>query len=49
MPLPCACHNAFLGASEEATALNKSRNILSLISNVEGKTKFERTCVACVF
>jgi len=48
MTQPHACHNAFV-VSEEAAVLNKSKNTLSLISNVKGKTKFERTCVTCVF
>jgi hypothetical protein len=48
MTQPYACHNAFL-ASEEAAVLNKRKNTIASINNVKGKTKFERTCVACVF
>lgn len=47
MTQPYAYHNHFL-SSEELVTTDKSKNTLSLINNVNDKTKFERTCVACV-
>jgi len=46
--LPYACHNMFL-FSEEIFTAGKNGNTIASINNVKGKSKSERTCVACVF
>ena len=48
MMQPQSYHDHSL-SSEKLVTTDKSKNTLSLINNVNDKTKFERTCVACVF